>query len=120
MYVHGLVRQGHTYKGQLLGADVGVGSGAGSVMAVDKFTPGGSWTAKWTRIVHRENGDYLEAGIRTPRSMDVSHALGFEATRFVTGFDINGGLTIVRELNRNFKSDAYNLNALISVRYLIP
>ena len=29
MYVHGLIRQGHTYKGQMLGADAGVGTGAG-------------------------------------------------------------------------------------------
>jgi len=120
MYVHGLIRQGHTNRGQLLGADVGVGAGAGSVLAVDRFTPGGRLTAKWSRVVHRENGDYLEMGIRTPRSMDVSHSVGFEMTRFVKGFDIDAGLTMVREFNRDFKRDATNLNALVGVRYLIP
>ena len=79
MYVHGLIRQGHTYKGQLLGADAGVGVGAGSVVAVDRFTPGGRWTASWTRIVRRENGQLHSSGIRSPRSIDVSHAVGFES-----------------------------------------
>jgi hypothetical protein len=32
-------------------------------------------------------------------------------------FDLNGGLTLVRDFNRNFTSDVTNLNALIGVRY---
>ena len=119
IYVHGLIRQGHTYKGQLLGADAGVGTGAGSVLAVDQFTPAGRWTASWQRIVRRENGDFLLVGIRSPRSIDVSHALGFEMSRFMRGFDLTGGVTFVRELNRDFKRDATNINALVGVRYLM-
>jgi hypothetical protein len=119
MYVHGLIRQGHTHKGQLLGADAGVGVGAGSVMAVDRFTPGGRWTAAWTRIVRRENGDYTELGIRSPRSIDVSHALGFERAIVMSGFELTAGLTFVHELNRDFIRDATNVNALVAVRYLI-
>ena len=119
MYVHGLIRQGHTYKGQLLGADAGVGTGAGSVMAVDQFTPAGKWTASWTRIVRREDGNFTLLGIRSPRSIDVSHALGFENTRTLRDFELTSGLTVVREFNRDFKADATNVNALVSVRYLI-
>lgn len=119
IYLHGLIRQGHTYKGQMLGADVGVGTGAGSVVAVDRFSPTGRWTASWSRIVRRENGNYLFAGIRSPRSMDVSHALGFEMSRFMRGFDVTGGMTVVYELNRDFRSDATNLNALLGVRYIL-
>jgi hypothetical protein len=119
IYVHGLIRQGHTNKGQMLGADVGVGTGAGSVMAVDRFTPTGRWTASWSRVVRRENGDYLVLGVRSPRSMDVSHALGFETTRFMNGFDVDAGVTLVHEFNRDFKRDANNLNALVGVRYLL-
>ena len=117
MYVHGLLRQGHTYKGQLLGADAGVGTGAGSVVAVDHFMKNGSWTASWHRVINQEDGNYVATGIRMPRSIDVSHALGFETTRFVRGFDVTGGLTLVRDFNRNFLSDVTNLNALVGVRY---
>jgi hypothetical protein len=119
MYVHGLIRQGHTYRGQLLGADAGVGTGAGSVLAVDQFTPAGKWTASWTRIVRREDGNFTLLGIRSPRSIDVSHALGFENTRTLRDFELTSGLTIVREFNRDFRHDATNVNALVSVRYLI-
>ncbi len=119
MYVHGLIRQGHTNKGQLLGADAGVGVGAGSIMAVDRFTPGGRWTASWTRIVRRENGDYTFLGIRNPRSIDVSHALGFERSSVMQGFEVTTGLKLVHEFNRDFKSDATNVNAMLGVRYLI-
>ena len=119
MYVHGLIRQGHTNKGQLLGADAGVGVGAGSILAVDRFTPDARWTASWTRIVRRENGDYTLVGIRNPRSIDVSHALGIERSAVMQGFELTTGLTFVREFNRDFRRDATNVNALVSARYLI-
>ena len=119
IYVHGLIRQGHTFKGQLLGADVGVGTGAGSLVAVDRFTPTGSWTASWTRVLRREEGNYLLLGVRAPRSIDVSHSLGFETTRFMKGFDLNAGLNLVYEFNRDYRGDAVNLNALVGVRYLL-
>ncbi|HUQ48643.1 MAG TPA: hypothetical protein VM053_10415 [Gemmatimonadaceae bacterium] len=119
-YVHGLIRQGHTQKGQMLGADVGVGTGAGSVMAVDHYTMSGSWTASWHRTVNREYGQYVDLGVISPRSIDVSHALGFEQTRLMGAFDVSWGLTLVRDFNRNFKSDVTNLNALAGVRYNIP
>jgi len=119
MYVHGLIRQGHTYKGQLLGANLGVGTGAGSVTAVDHFSEKGRWTATWTRTVRQENGNYTVAGIRSPRSIDVSHALGYEASRFIRQYELTYGLTLVRELNRDFKRDATNVNALVGVRYLL-
>lgn len=119
IYVHGLIRQGHTFKGQLLGADVGVGTGAGSMMAVDRFTPTGRWTASWTRVLRKEEGNYLLLGVRAPRSMDVSHSLGFETTRFMKAFDLNAGMNLVYEFNRDYKRDAVNLNALVGVRYLL-
>jgi hypothetical protein len=96
-----------------------VGVGAGSVVAVDRFTKAGRWTATWTRIVRRENGDYTLVGIRNPRSIDVSHALGFERSAVMSDFEITTGLTLVREFNRDFKSDATNVNAIVSARYLI-
>ena len=37
IYIHGLLRQGHTNRGQLLGSDAGVGSGGGSLIAWDRY-----------------------------------------------------------------------------------
>jgi hypothetical protein len=90
------------------------------VLAVDNFTQKGRWTASWTRIVRQESGDYLLLGVRTPRSIDVIHALGYEATRSFRAYEITYGLTLVRDFNRDFKSDKTNVNALAGVRYLIP
>ncbi len=117
IYVHGLLRQGHTYKGQLLGADAGVATGAGSVLAVDHFARDGTWTASWHRIVRREDEDYILLGVRSPRSIDVQHSLGFEMTRFMRRVELTGGLTLVREFNRDFLADVTNVNALVGVRY---
>ena len=119
MYVHGLLRQGHTYKGQMLGADAGVGTGAGSIMAVERFTHDARWTASWTRIVRRESGDYPSLGVRTPRSIDVSHALGFERSMIFREMEITTGLTVVHEFNRDFLRDQTNVNALVGVRYIV-
>jgi hypothetical protein len=120
MYLHGLIRQGHTNRGQLLGADAGVGTGAGSVTAVDHFSQKGRWTASYTRVVRQEIGNYTALGVRAPRSIDVSHALGYEASRFYGEYELTYGVTLVRELNRDFRRDETNVNALAGVRYLIP
>ncbi|MDQ3243807.1 MAG: capsule assembly Wzi family protein [Gemmatimonadota bacterium] len=120
IYVHGLIRQGHTQRGQLLGANVGVGAAAGSTLAVDRFTTSGRWTASWKRELKAESGQYTELGIRNPRSINVSHAVGFEMTRFTDRFDLTGGLTFVREFNRYFLADASNINAVVGVRYNVP
>ncbi len=119
IYLHGLLRQGHTYRGQLLGAAVGVGTAAGSTLAVDHYTPNGRWTASWVRDLKQEDGNYVILGVRQPGSMDVTHAFGLEMTRFVRGFDVSTGLTFVRNFNRDFAADAANINAIFGLRYNI-
>jgi hypothetical protein len=37
----------------------------------------------------------------------------------MNGFDVDAGVTLVHEFNRDFKRDANNLNALVGVRYLL-
>jgi hypothetical protein len=117
IYIHGLIRQGHTYRGQLLGANVGVGSAAGSTLAIDHYTPNGRWTLSWVRDLSQESGNFVFNGVREPRTMDVSHAIGFERTQLVRGFDVTTGLTFVRDFNRDFAADASNINAIVGVRY---
>ncbi len=117
MYSHGLIRQGHTQRGQLLGADVGVGAGAGSTVAVDRYTPNGRVTISWVRNLRQERGEYDSTSVEIPRSMDVAHSLGAEMMRTVGRFDVTTGLTFVRNFNRVFVADASNVNATLGVRY---
>lgn len=117
IYIHGVIRQGHTNRGQLLGANVGVGAAAGSTLAIDHYTQTGRWTLVWQRDLNQENGTFPAYGAREPHTMDVSHSLGFEVTRFIRGFDVTTGLTFVRDFNRDFATDAANINAIVGVRY---
>ena len=117
VYVHGLIRQGHTYKGQLLGANVGVGSAAGSTLAIDHYTENGRWTLSWVRDLSQESGNFVYNGVREPGTMDVSHAIGLERTWLIRGLDVTTGLTFVRDFNRDFAADASNINAIVGLRY---
>ena len=117
IYIHGVIRQGHTNRGQLLGANVGVGAAAGSTLAIDHYTQTGRWTLMWQRDLNQENGTFPAYGAREPHTMDVSHSLGLEVTRLIRGFDITTGLTFVRDFNRDFATDAANINAIVGVRY---
>ena len=119
IYLHGVLRQGHTNRGQLLGAAAGVGAFAGSTLAVDHYTKNGRWTASWVRDLNQETGNFDSTGVVRPRAMDVSHSIGFEMTRFVRDFDVTTGLTFVRDFNRDFSTDAANINAILALRYNI-
>ena len=47
IYIHGVLRQGHTNLGQVLGADAGVGTGAGFLIAWDKYDRRGKFSIGW-------------------------------------------------------------------------
>lgn len=119
IYVHGLLRQGHTNRGQLLGAAVGVGAAAGSTLAVDHYTPTGRWTISWVRDLRQEADNYVTLGVQRAYAMDVTHSLGVEMTRLIRGFDVTTGLTFVRSFNREFSRDAANINAILGARYVM-
>jgi hypothetical protein len=119
IYIHGLIRQGHTNRGQLLGAAVGVGAAAGSTLAVDHYTPSGRWTVSWVRDLRQEADNYVTLGVQRPFAMDVTHSLGVEMTRLIRGFDVTTGLTFVRNFNREFSTDASNINAILGARYVM-
>jgi hypothetical protein len=116
VYIHGSARQGHTERGQLLGAPVGVSGASGVTVGVDRYTTRGRWTASWVRTMRQDNARYLREGVQDPRGMDVQHALGFEVLRFLGEMDVTAGMTAVTDLNRNFGPDAFNASAYVAVR----
>jgi hypothetical protein len=105
-YVHGVVREGHTLRGQPLGSIGGFGGGATTV-ALDRYTPRGRLTFRWDRIMRAEA---QTDGIANPWRADVLHALGVEMVRPGHGGWWTLGATTVWELNRDFAADAFNLN----------
>jgi hypothetical protein len=114
IYVNGDIRQGHTSRGQVLGADVGVGTGAGVLVSWDKYDRRGKFSIGWARTVREQNGTYYLGGLNAPRANDVSHALQIERLRYTRFGKLLGGVALVREFNRDFERDAWNLNATLA------
>jgi len=79
-YLHTTVRQGHTHRGQILGAPAAFG-GAGATISADYHHSRGRWSASWVRDTRRMHFD----GDRLPdlsERTDVQHGLGLESLLF--------------------------------------
>jgi hypothetical protein len=118
-YTSGALAQGHTGRGQILGSYAGLG-GAGAIVAVDTYYPGGRWTISWSRVLRRHRGGFDSSGVADPAGLDVMHALTWNAVWFRGRYDLTGGGTAVYEFNRDFQRDAFNLNLSVGVRARLP
>lgn len=117
VYIHYVLRQGHTVKGQPLGADVGLGSGAASTIAVDHYTALGRTSIGWERSVAHERGSFYVTDIPRSEPPDVLHTISLETVRFRNALDLTGKLNLAMDLNRNFRSDVFNLNFQVGTAY---
>jgi hypothetical protein len=113
-YEHGAQRQGHTYRGQVLGSEGGFGGGA-SVVAVDRYTPAGRTTVRWDRI--NRSTPLNSQGLPVPDRVDMVHAIGLEVMRFTGRGELTIGGILAKEFNRYFADDA--LNAQLRAEYRI-
>lgn len=114
VYVHGVMAQGHTHRGQVLGSHGGPGGGA-AVLAGDYYTPGGRITVSWSRLMQAEAFDGV--GVPNASEADVMHALGADVRLFRRKFDVTGGVTAVQNFNRNGAGDAFNLNLTLGASH---
>jgi hypothetical protein len=117
-YIHGQFRQGHTHRGQLLGAGSVVGSGGAASLRLERYTSAGSESIGWSRLVRMERDN--PNGPTTPCSsacLDVQHVLRVERTRSRGRLDVRYGLTAVFEMNRDFVRDAMNWNPELELRW---
>ncbi|MGZ3333225.1 MAG: capsule assembly Wzi family protein [Gemmatimonadaceae bacterium] len=115
IYVHSPTRQGHTNRGQLLGADVGVGAAAGSTIRWDHYSSGGRWAVFWRRDVRQETSDPTLKFPSVPQISDVLHAFGFERLRFTHRFDVTTSLTLMRDFSRDYANSRFNANAAVAI-----
>lgn len=117
IYLHAPLRQGHTNRGQMLGANVGPGSGSAQMFAVDRFTARGRMTAFVSRVTNREvqSLGYV-TGSPIDKPVDVQNSLGAELARFIGPFDVTGKAVLTSNLNRNFRSDRVNGTVALVVR----
>jgi hypothetical protein len=115
IYLHTFLRQGHTNRGQLLGADVGVGAAAGSTISWNRYTPAGRTSFYWKRDLRGESGTFSTGGQYDSHTVDVIHSIGYERLRFKRKMDVTTSLTLMNDFNRNFGHDVFNLNAVLSL-----
>jgi len=117
IYIHSTLAQGHTNRGQLLGAHAGIGAAAASVVAWDRYDRGGSLSASITRILHQERGTFDINGVTDHSPSDVTYAFGVERVKFMSSWELTTAATLMRELNRNFSHSQSNLNAIVGLKY---
>ena len=119
IYMHIPLAQGHTSRGQILGAPVGVGSGSAQTFAFERFTPGGKLKVFVSRVTQRERSllllDYV-SGPPFTKGVDVMNSFGTEVSRFIGPFDVAGKIVLTDNLNRYFLSDVANANFGLTVR----
>lgn len=115
IYTHSPIAQGHTNRGQLLGADIGVGDAAGSTVRFDHYSSAGRWAVFWHRNLRQETSDPSLTRPSTPQGNDVIQALGLERLKFTRRFDVTTSLTLMRDFSRNFGNSVSNLNAAVSI-----
>jgi hypothetical protein len=116
VYLHFTLRQGHTNRGQLLGASAGVAAAAASTLSWTRYSASGRTAFTFRRIVRNDAGDYPGNGIVNPRASDVLIAVGAERMRFGRFVDYGAKIEAMDELNRNFTNDVANLNLQITAR----
>ena len=102
--------QGHTQRGQLLGADVGVGSSSGAVLGVDLYDAGGRSSVEWRRVVRLERRA-LDQGLEP---LNVVHTLGVERLVFRGSTDLSAGADLSYAFHHNFGGDRVNLRLRVS------
>jgi hypothetical protein len=111
-YTHTQVRQGHTERGQVLGAGFAAINGTGGMIAYERYAANDEkLLLSLSRMVVRERA----ATATVPGSLDVQYALAAERTRRLGKVGITYGLTGVYEMNRYFAADAGNLLGTIRV-----
>jgi len=116
IYIHSILRQGHTNLGQPLGSDAGAGTGAGSTIAWDRFSAQGMTTFAFSRTIREQAGTFYIGGPPNPRSNDVAFAFSAERSRFFSAGELVGSLNLVRELNRQLIKDEWNINPVLGAR----
>lgn len=115
-YVHHIIRQGYTQRGQVLGAGIGPGSNQ-QYVGLDRY-------ARWGRvgIAVQRTGYDNDRFIRQPQPyrnyMEVEPALLANALVFRGAWDLEASLAVAKLLNQHYilRNDRTNVNLTFGVR----
>jgi hypothetical protein len=116
IYLHNILRQGHTNRGQLLGVSAGAGAAAASVVSWSRYSGRGRTSIFLRRIVRDQRGDYAGTGLVEPRTSDVIVSAGLQRMRFGRYSDFGWKVEAMQDFNHNFSKDVPNLNLQLTAR----
>lgn len=119
-YVHGVIDNGYTNLGQIMGAYIGPGSNAHH-LKLQYFTPKGRIGINFDRV--RFNDDYFISNFSGNSSFenDIRYRVGLDYLRFIGNFIVDGNLTYGYRRNWFYNDDRnqHNLNIGFKVGYLL-
>ncbi len=120
LYVHTVLRQGHTQNGQLLGADIGVGSPAGANLAWETYSPSGRTSWYLQRIVQNNQSSLLSSNVPSLRAQHLFATIGYERHRFGRIADLVYGAALTDGKRGPTLSRETNLSATIGLMAHMP
>ena len=107
-YIHEPIRQGHTERGQILGAP-DLRGGGGESLTFDSYTGDGSASVRYTRASRIQQSFNARQPGKSP--FDITHSLDYRRTTFRHFGDITAGATAVYETNRDLSGgNVFNVN----------
>jgi hypothetical protein len=115
-YVHPIVRQGYTQRGQVIGAGIGPGSSQFS-FGVDRFATWGKTGLGFLRTVYDNDRFYAEP--RSHHTHEVEPSFTADLLLYRGRWDLSGAVTTSNLLNKWYieRNDERNLNLNFSARY---
>jgi len=114
-YLHTVLRQGHTQDGQLLGANIGVGSAAGAYVSWETYSPGGRTTWYLQRTVQNAEASFLDSGNVSTTAQHLFATVGYEHHRFGTLADLVYGAAFTEGKRGPTLSRAPNFSATLGL-----
>jgi hypothetical protein len=118
IYIHGLLAQGHTSLGQVIGADAGVGTGGASTVAWDRFTPRNALSVSVSRVVRQQTGVFYLDGIPNPTSDNLFYSVAANGSHRFSAAELAWGVGLTRDFNRTFNSHPWNLSSHLGLGYI--
>lgn len=115
-YQHSMTRQGHTHRGQILGAPAAYG-GAGASVVLDRYTRDGRVSLGWSRALLQE---FAGDSMPLRQAHRVRHAVEAEALRFHGPVELRLSASPSLELNRSPGRDVFNFNGRFTVALRLP
>jgi hypothetical protein len=115
-YVHSVVRQGHTHRGEFLGTPAAFG-GAAAVLRLDRYAPGRRLGVQLSRELL---GETDEAGTMLVDALHVRYTLGTGLVAFRGRVEWNAGAAASADMNRTPGHNVFNLHLRAGAAVALP